>query len=418
MYWRNQNRYCIINVSMKRIPLSKLHPAEWNPRTLKEDRFKNLCKSIENDPEFMELRPILATKSGEIYGGNMRYRAVQHLGWKDVPAVLSDIPEKLAKERAVKDNSQFGEWDDSLATLIDELEKDGIDLEQLGLDANIQKMIDKLQEKEIVEDEAPPVPKEPKAKLGDLYQLGEHRLLCGDATKVEDVERLMDGEKADMVFTSPPYGAANSAKLRDHYVRGMEKRKSFYESHKDEIGSWYDLMCGWFSCARAVSDCVLCNVQMLADNKIDLLQWIYDRRDDVVDIVIWDKGNGAPQMQKNILNNDYEMVIVFGGNGSRTIPMGDFHGNFGNIVRIVSKGKNEFSNIHAAVFPIEFPVWAIRDLCGKSKSVYDPFGGTGTTLIACEQLNRKCYMMELDPKYIDVIIQRWENLTGKKAKKL
>tara|TARA_R100001530_G_C4306339_1_gene151779 strand:+ start:39 stop:620 length:582 start_codon:yes stop_codon:yes gene_type:complete len=127
---------------MMKVPLSKLKPAEWNPRLIKDERFKNLCKSIENDPEFMKLRPILATKDGTIYAGNMRYRAVQHLGWTEVDAELTDIPEKLAKERAIKDNNQFGEWDDNLATFLDELEKEGIDLDQLGLDEPVAQILD------------------------------------------------------------------------------------------------------------------------------------------------------------------------------------------------------------------------------------------------------------------------------------
>ena len=176
-----------------KVSLTKLQPSPWNPRLIKDNRFKALCKSIESDPDFMELRPILATKDGTIYGGNMRYRAVKHLGWKTVPAILSDIPEKLAKERAIKDNSQFGEWDDSLATIISELEKDGIDIEQLGLDKEIQKMIETLNQKEIVEDDVPPVPKKTNVKRGDMYALGEHRLMCGDSTKEEDVKILMGG---------------------------------------------------------------------------------------------------------------------------------------------------------------------------------------------------------------------------------
>jgi hypothetical protein len=122
-------------------------------------------------------------------------------------------------------------------------------------------------DKEIVEDEVPEPPVDPITKPGDLWVLGDHRLLCGDSTKAEDVERLMNGTKADLCFTSPPYGAANVAKLRDHYVPGAAKRESFYDQHEDDPDSWPDLMAGWFTAFRAASECVICNVQMLADNK-------------------------------------------------------------------------------------------------------------------------------------------------------
>jgi ParB-like chromosome segregation protein Spo0J len=129
-----------------RVPLSKLTPAPWNPRLIKDNRFKALCKSMENDPEFVELRPVLATKDGTIYGGNMRYRAAEHLGWNDVPAVLSDIPEQLAKERAVKDNGNFGEWDDSFSSFLDSLIIDGVDMETLGLSEAIQTAVKSINE--------------------------------------------------------------------------------------------------------------------------------------------------------------------------------------------------------------------------------------------------------------------------------
>jgi ParB-like nuclease domain len=121
---------------MTRVALTKLHPAPWNPRTLRDARFQNLCRSIEADPGLLELRPILATKNGTIYGGNQRYRAVQHLGWEDVPAELSDIPEQLAKERALRDNGAWGEWvEDDLGHLLAELKDAGSDIDLLGFDS-------------------------------------------------------------------------------------------------------------------------------------------------------------------------------------------------------------------------------------------------------------------------------------------
>ena len=130
---------------MKRIPLSELKLWDKNPRTIKDKRFETLCKSMTDDPAFLELRPVLATKEGRIYAGNMRYRAAQHLGWTDIPAVITDIDEKLANERAIKDNNEYGEWNnDELATLLDEMEKEGTDLSLLGLDESIASIINSL----------------------------------------------------------------------------------------------------------------------------------------------------------------------------------------------------------------------------------------------------------------------------------
>jgi DNA modification methylase len=226
----------------------------------------------------------------------------------------------------------------------------------------------------------------------------------------------MAGAKADLCFTSPPYGAANVAKLRDHYVPGAAKRESFYDQHEDDPDSWPDLMDGWFAAFRPVSECVICNVQMLADNKRALVRWLAERADDLVDVIVWDKVNAAPQMQANVLSNTFEFCFVFGGNASRAIPFADFHGTLSNVLRLDPRGKNDQADKHRAVFPLELPAWFIQSLCREAKTVADPFCGTGTTLIASEQLGRKCYGMEISPAYCDVIVKRWQDFTGKKAR--
>jgi DNA modification methylase len=269
--------------------------------------------------------------------------------------------------------------------------------------------------KEIVEDEVPEPPVDPITKPGDLWLLGDHRLLCGDSTNAEDVTRLMDGAKADLCFTSPPYGAGNVAKLRDHYVKGAAKRESFYDQHEDDPESWPSLMAGWYDAFRPVSECVVCNVQMLADNKRALVAWLAERADDLCDVIVWDKINAAPQMQANVLSNAFEFCFVFGGNASRAIPFANFHGTLSNVLRLDPRGKNDQADKHRAVFPVELPAWFIQSLCKEARSVVDPFCGTGTTLIAAEQLGRKCYGMEISPAYCDVIVKRWETLAGKKA---
>jgi len=242
--------------------------------------------------------------------------------------------------------------------------------------------------------------------LGDLFEIGEHRLLCGDSTDSDQVAKLMNGKKADMVFTSPPYGAGNVAKLRKKYKRGAEQLESFYNSHEDNPKGWVDLMYGWTNAFLPFTEAIICNVQMLADNKIQLFEWLMNYKDILCDVIIWDKVNGAHQMQNKVLTNAFEFIFVLGGNGSRTIPFANFHGNISNVFRLNPAGSNEFSDVHKAVFPIKLASFVIGELCSLSKSVSDPFCGTGTTMVAAHQLKRKCYGMELDCKYVEVIVQR------------
>ena len=156
---------------------------------------------------------------------------------------------------------------------------------------------------------------------------------------------------------------------------------------------------------------------MLADNKVDLVGFIDCHAENLCDVIVWDKGKAPPQMQACVLNNQFEFVFVFdNSNGSRTIPFSNFHGNVSNIIK-VGTGVNEYADIHRAVYPVEL-VGEILKMASGASVVFDCFGGTGTTLMACEQTGRTCYMMEKDPKYADVIIDRWEQFTGKKAVKL
>lgn len=165
---------------------------------------------------------------------------------------------------------------------------------------------------------------------------------------------------------------------------------------------------------RRVTKCQFVNIQLLAKNKTNVIDLLYKYRDQLVDIIVWDKQNGIPQMNENVLNNQYEFVFVFGDDdASRVIPFSDFHGNKSNVIQFTC-GHNEYSDIHRAVYPVRFPA-EIMDIANKAQTVLDPFGGTGTTMIAAEQMGRTCYMMEMDPVYCDVIIQRWEQFTGGKA---
>ena len=389
-----------------------------DPRNARKHDAKNLKAIASSLQRFGQQKPIVVGEDGVVIAGNGTLAAAQSLGWSHIDIVRSALRGSEATAYALADNrtAELAAWDEQALT--EQLSALALEDEELARATGFtDKDLAGLMNREVEEDGVPDTPSDPITKPGDLWLLGEHRVLCGDSTKADDVNRLMAGAKADLCFTSPPYGAGNVAKLRDHYTGGAAKRKSFYDQHEDDAESWPSLMAGWYDAFRPVSECVVCNVQMLADNKRSLVAWLAERSADLCDVIVWDKVNGAPQMAANVLSNAFEFCFVFGGNGSRSIPFADFHGTIPNVVRIDPRGKNDFADIHRAVFPVALPAWFMQTLCSQARSVVDPFLGSGTTLIAAEQLGRKCYGMEISPAYCDVIVRRWETLTGKKAER-
>lgn len=393
--------------------IDEIIPYINNPRHNKE-AVDLVAASIS---EFGFKNPIILDSKNVIVAGHTRFAAAKKLGLKEVPCIMADdLTEQQIKAFRLADNkvAEAATWDMDLL----KIELDGItdiDMSNLGFD-DIS-LGDETTEghSDVSEDDVPEKPDEPNTKVGDIYQLGKHRLICGDSTDAAVIGRLMDGTKADISITSPPYGAKDSSRIRDHYVRGAKTNDSFYNKYEDDSNGWVDLIQSAYEVMAMNSIAQFINIQMLADNKRQLVKFIYDNMDQLADVIVWDKVTAPPQMQKNVLNNQYEFIFVF-GNKSRTIPFGAFHGNQSNIV-VQTVGNNQYADIHRAVYPVGLPA-KIMEIASKAKSVLDVFGGTGTTLIACEQLNRKCYMAELDPKYCDVIIARWEKLTGKKAERI
>lgn len=207
------------NTSARLVSLSKLHPAPWNPRSIKDARFQNLVKSITADPEFLWLRPVLAMADGTIYAGNMRYRAAQHAGMKTIPAIVMDVPEQLAKERALRDNGQWGEWeDDALLTLLMELSAAGSDMGVLGFaDRQLVAFLARgaAQAGQGDPDAIPEPPTVPMSRAGDVWLLGAHRVMCGDSTDGANVISLAAGQNAECMWTDPPYGVSYVGKTKD-----------------------------------------------------------------------------------------------------------------------------------------------------------------------------------------------------------
>lgn len=384
-----------IKISLIETNKGQIEGLPKNPRFIKDEKFKKLVKSIEENPEMLSLRELLVYPFNGKYviiGGNMRFRAIKELGYKEVPCKV--IPETATIEQlkayTIKDNNGFGEWDfDLLAN-----EWDVEDLDNWGVD--LPDLEEEEKETEIVEDDAPEVDEEnePITKLGDIWQLGRHRLMCGDSTDKATVELLMNGNKADMVFTDPPYGNGTSGK----YGRGQLGVRTI---KGDENLDVFTKVIESLEFERIV---YFLQWRTLAES----LEAISEKGLKINTVAVWDKKNAGLNGAGGI-SEQWE-AIIFAGN----IKYKKFGGNVFTVAR--EQHRREDSP-HPHQKPIKL-LAEIFDFIDECKSVFDPFGGSGSTLIACEQLDRTCYMMELDPKYCDVIIKRWETLKGEKAVKL
>ena len=407
-------------MQIETLAVDRLIPYARNSRTHSDAQVAQIAASMR---EFGFTNPVLIDAEGGIIAGHGRVMAARQIGLAEVPCIrLGHLSEAQRRAYIIADNrlALNAGWDEQMLALeMRDLMEAGYDVGLTGFELGeideLLATLDATPEGQTDPDATPPVQAEAITRPGDVWVLGRHRIMCGDSTDAGSVALLMGGGMADLCFTSPPYGAGNVAKLRDHYVRGADKRESFYDQHEDRPDEWANLMRGWYAAAREFCGVLVCNVQMLADNKVAMIEWINELRGDLCDVVVWDKGHGAPQMQSNILNNAFEFIFIIGGNGFRSVPFANFHGSVPNVVRVNPKGKNEHAEIHRAVMPIDLALWAMRDLCGKSSSVYEPFSGSGTTIIAAEQTGRRCYAMELSPQYVDVAVRRWQQFTGKRA---
>lgn len=371
-----------------------IQPYSKNAKKHPKKQVEQVAASIK---EFGMNQPIVVDKQGIIIVGHGRYEALKHLGMpiKDEYIKVVDLTEEQAKAYRLADNKlNESEWDMNL--VIEEL-KDLSEpmLELTGFDKDL------IIEPDEKDDEVPDVPEEPQSKLGDLYELGNHRVLCGDSTKLEDVERLMDGRKADISFTSPPYNAGDN-------IRGK-----FYDNDGDNKGDDEYVSFLVTTTLNALEHCdfAFVNLGILESNKFALIDYQTQMRDYTKDVIVWNKKTAPPHINKGTLATKWEYVFAFSKDAkSRSFPC-SWQGKYTNVIETENNSGNEFAKVHRAGFPLAFPMWILQTM-DFTKSVIDLFCGTGTTLIASEKTGRICYGMELDPKYIDVIVQRYVEYTG------
>lgn len=361
------------------VPIGDIKPNPNNPRIIKDDKFKKLVQSIKDFPEMLKLRPIVVNAEMVVLGGNMRLKACQAAGLTEVPVILaSGLTDERQREFIIKDNVGFGEWE--WETLANEWDAD--DLAAWGLDLpEFEKApADGLTDA----DEVPESPAEPVSVLGDLWLLGKHRVLCGDSTSVDAVKRLMSEEKADILISDPPYGIGYQ-----------------YEEHNDASNED--------------------NAELVArafDNGPDIKAWTPGlmnlsrdmHRFGKAKVAVWFKkfaaaGNGLGGASV------WEPILITGKPKVKKLKtdvivcMTD---------RVTVDGKS-LRELHSCPKPVELYATLIESLSAPSDIVFEPFCGSGTTLIASEKTGRQCRAIEITPTYVDVIVKRWQDFTGKDA---
>ncbi len=486
------------------LKISQIKNNPNNPRLIKDDKFKKLVQSIKDFPEMLDTREVVINKDYIILGGNMRFKAAKEAGLKELPVKIVDWTEEKQREFIIKDNVSGGEWDwDILAT-----EWDAGELNEWGLEA-LDDWSDAEESSKLVEDDVPEVEEVelPSSRSGEVYQLGSHRLYCGDATQRSSYEKLLLGKSVDMVFTDPPYGMKkeNDGVLNDNlsYAKLLDFNREWipltFDSMK-EVGSWY-----CWGIDEPLMD-IYSNVlkPMAIDNKITFRN-----------LITWNKGHGQSQnseMTRSYATADEKCLFVMGGvqgfnnnsdnyyegwepirnylesemekvGGKRVwkqalgnqmgkhyftksqwvfptrdaykklqaFAQGDAfkkdydelkkdydelkkdydelkkdwqdtrayfnntHDNMNNVWHFdrTSQQERDGTGGHATPKPLALCSRAIKSSSRKNETVLDVFGGSGSTLIACEQTDRTCYMMELDPRYVDVIRKRYHKfITG------
>lgn len=429
-----------------KVPISKLKANPSNPRVLRDDKFTKLKASIESFPDMLNKRPIVAVTDADgkymVLGGNMRLRACQDLKMKEVPVILADEwTEEQRREFIIKDNVGFGEWDwDALAN-----EWDSNQLQDWGLDFPTSFGEENEISEETEEDVIHEVPSNPVTVKGDVWQLGKHRILCGDCMDFNGVENLLKGAKINVAFTSPPYASQ----------RKYDETSGFKPIPPEEYVEWYKDVAANIMVHLASDGSYFCNIKEHCEDGQRSLYvkdltlahvrewgWMF------VDEFAWTR-QGVPGGFTNRFKNGWEPVFHFSttskikfreknvciksdqtfgyskdnkksgtGSGLFSKPADGYADGFArpsNVLNISTGGGHYLPYAHSAAFPVALPEFFIKAYSDDGDIIFDPFMGSGTTLIAAEKNGRIGYGIEISPAYCDLIVKRWQDFTGQKA---
>jgi DNA modification methylase len=403
--------------SLLNIPIDNVFPYFKNPRK-NNKAIPKVAASLKKHG-YVKVS-VVVDETDTLLTGHTTLAAMKSIEWAAIPEVTRITgltpSQKLSYRIADNKTGEYAEWDDKL--LMENFEEmksidgDHFDITDTGY---TQQEYDRLQHSLF-----PPEATEDPFKVdvnvvttikpGDLIHLGRHTILCGDSTSETDVARLYRDEIAAIAFTSPPYNAGKEGWL------GSSDSK--YEGDADDKG-WQEYLSFLRKFMELHLDkcCYLfLNIQFLRGNKLAIIDLLHEFKMNLAEIIIWDKDNAQPAMAENILNSEFEFIFVFKEEvpANRRIGTRNFRGTLSNVYHGPSQHNNEFAGIHSATFPMHLPNFIVGNFTKDGEVVFEPFLGLGTTLIACEQLGRTCYGMEMDPKYCEVICRRWEKITGKK----
>lgn len=401
-------------MKLERVEISKLVGDPANARKHSERNIETIVQSLHR---FGQQKPIVVDSSYCVRAGNGTLAAAKSMGWTHLECVVTDLEGSDLVAYAIADNrtAELAEWDDSvLAAVLEGLQLEDDELLKFAgfSDAELDELlksvgVDGGDGDPIIEDEPPEPPVDPITKPGDLWILGEHRVLCGDSTDEQVVQKLMNQKRSDMVFTDPPYNCADEmnasfyANANSPAMRGLAAAK--WDKGFDPV----EFLARIEDIRPSDGTVYICTSHMLAPQI-----WHYMAGSDAShsSYVVWCKPNPMPSLAKRHPTWATEL-ICYATFGKHTF-------NFpadGHSLSWWSINKNAKNELHPTQKPVAVPARAIELSSNAGDLVVDLFLGSGTTLIACEQLGRKCYGVEISPAYCDVIVKRWENLTGKKA---
>ena len=390
--------------------ISEIVPYVNNPRNNKE-AVDLVAASIS---EFGFKNPIILDKNNVIIAGHTRYKAAQKLGLTEVPCLIADdLTPAQVKAFRLADNkvAEAAEWNmDMLKIELEGIED--IDMSDFGFDIDLGDE----EEPDIKEDDVPETPTEPKSKPGDIYRLGRHRLICGDSTDVNIIDRLMGGKKANLVVTDPPYNVAVGSKNKVLNECNHEKRGNRIEIDIAGDAEMSDEECGqklwrpaFFTMYEHADDkCAIYCFMPQGGTHMMMMMAMRDAGWQVKHELIWVKNQQTFSMGRLDYEYRHEPILYGWKKGHNFYAKNTCNS-------ILEEDKPQKSDLHPTMKPISLLARLINNSSKPGELVLDAFGGSGSTLIACEQLNRCCYMCEIDPHFVDVIIERWEKLTGEKA---